>query len=113
MQDFYDFASIVLTLAMLTLAFYGLAGDGWFRTVLKVVRLGCVVYLPLGIEVAIFDWAEWNLHFAALQATLGIVPWFTNADLFISALTGTFSITLFLGLQRSLKRHTMVREERG
>ncbi len=100
MQGFYDCASIVLTLMMLALASFGLAGDGPFQTGLKVTRLCCVAFLPLGIEVAAFDRPEWNLHFAAFQASYGIAPWFTNADLFTSALVGAFSVSVFLHLLR-------------
>ena len=44
---------------------------------------GCMVIL--GIEIAAFDYSEFYLHVTGLQLTLNLAPWFTNADLLLSA----------------------------
>ena len=55
--------------------------------------------MVFGIEIAAFDHRELYLHVTQAQVVLNIAPWFSNADLFLSALA-VFGLTSML-LRRS------------
>ena len=86
-QTFYDAASFMLTLTMVVLGYLAFRGDGARNTALKVLQLCSASFLPLGIEIFLFDTAEWNMNFASFQRQYGIFPGFTNQDLFVTVLS--------------------------
>lgn len=95
LQQFYDLASVFLitiTVASVLLRYRGL---GLGRRLLKVLQIVSLVMLPLGLEIFAFDNIEWNLHVAQFQDAYGIIPWFTNADLFFTSLFLFVLVTVF------------------
>ncbi len=94
-QQYYDYASILLTAILLLLAYVGFNDRGKFRAFLKVGQILSATFIPLGLEILAFDNSEWNVHAAQFQADHNIMPWFTNAELFFGALV-LFGVTTLL-----------------
>ncbi|MDG6921422.1 MAG: hypothetical protein JRN59_07830 [Nitrososphaerota archaeon] len=110
-QQYYDYASILLTVTLLLLAYVGFNDRGKFRAFLKVGQILSATFIPLGLEILAFDSSEWNIHMIQFQVDHNIVPWFTNADLF--ALVVSVCITaVALEQWRSLLRFNPVRNRR-
>lgn len=84
-QQYYDYASILLTAALLSLAYLGFEDRGKPRAFLKVSQILSVAFIPLGLEILAFDGSEWNIQATRFQIDYHILPWFTNADLFALA----------------------------
>ena len=97
-QSLYDFSSALLIIAMLILAYLAFRQSGAKEGVLRALQVGSVSLLPLGTEVFFFDHSEWTDSVTRFQIQYGIVPWFTNADLFALALVLT-SLTTFLTIR--------------
>lgn len=93
-QAFYDYSSLVLTILLVVLVYLGYHDQGFKRAFLSVLQICSVSFFPLGIEILIFDYAEWNLHVTKFQADYNIIPWFSNAYLFFSSMTLFFGATL-------------------
>lgn len=85
-QAFYDMASSVLAILMISLSLLAFRRQGLRVAIVRTLQICSVSFLPLGIEIFFFDHSEWNLHVTEFQASYNLVPWFTNADLFFTML---------------------------
>lgn len=102
-QQYYDYASMLLTVMLLFLAYAGFNDRGQFRALLKTAQIVSATFIPLGLEILGFDNPEWGIHVTQFQVDHNIMPWFTNADLFAAAVS-IFIVTLFLELWKSLPK---------
>jgi len=73
----------------------------FFRNVIKITLVASLALIPVGPEAYFFNNSVyWNLHVTSVQVAYNFLVWFTNADLFFSALS-LFSIgTLLLERRR-------------
>jgi SAM-dependent methyltransferase len=81
LQHTIDFLSIVSLVLMLSMLYIWTAKGGRVARLLRAVQITSLSFVPLGVEIFLFDSPEWNLHASQLQVDLGVIPWFTNADL--------------------------------
>ncbi len=107
-QQYYDYASMILTVMLLALAYVGFNRRGQFRALLKSAQILSATFIPLGLEILAFDNPEWGIHVTQFQADLNIIPWFTNADLFATAVS-IFTATLFLELGKGVPKLDQIR----
>lgn len=84
-QQYYDYASFILTAILVPSAYFGFKDQGWRRALLKAGQILSAAIIPLGLEILVFDSSEWNVHAIQFQADYNIIPWFTNEDLFALA----------------------------
>lgn len=94
LQQFYDLASALLVAITAVSAFLRYRRLGLGGMLLKVAQVVSLIMLPLGLEIFAFDNLEWDLHVTQFQAAYGIIPWFTNADLFFTSLLLFVSATI-------------------
>lgn len=94
-QEFYDIASLVLSVALVVLSYWAFRDRGWPKATVLVLQIASLSFIPLGLEVLLFDYKEWFLHVTWVQAEYNIVPWFTNADFFF-VVVAVFGMTLYL-----------------
>lgn len=104
-QTLYDVASLALTVALLLLSFVAFRECGIKNALLRMVQIGSLSFLPLGAEVLLFDHTEWNLNVAQLQVKFGLIPWFSNADLFLLSL-GLAAVSSILLTSREMDKTT-------
>ncbi len=97
-QSLYDFASILLCLTMAGLCYTAFRRGGGETALLRTVQISSLSFLPLGVEIFLFDHSEWNLTVAKLQVEYGLFPWLTNANLFIIVLASATASSILLWL---------------
>jgi hypothetical protein len=94
-QSAIDALSLFLLALTFVLVCFLTAEGGSIRRLLRAVQVSSLSLVPLGAEIFIFDNSEWNLHATQFQADHGIIPWFSNADLFVSCFA-LFAAVTFL-----------------
>lgn len=76
---YFDF----LSLAMLFLLFAVAARK---HSILRGLQATSVMLMLLPVEIYLSDRVEFNINVTSFQRYFGVVPWFTNADLLLTAL---------------------------
>lgn len=93
--DLYCLTTL-LTIGILCFALYRKSSTSTFKPLTKSVQIMALSVLPLGLEIFVFDHAEFNLHVTTSQVGTALV-WFTNADLLYTSaavLLLTFALDL-------------------
>jgi len=80
-REFIDYEVVALTLAIAASSFLLFFHRGLKKATLRMLEVGSLSVLPLGIEIYIFDHGEFYIHASVAQVKGGFLPWFTNADL--------------------------------
>jgi hypothetical protein len=95
-----DFEALVLlVVVMIGAAWLSRDGGRWFA-LLRSVQVAALCLVVFGVELALFDYHEFYLHVTDAQLTFHFVPWFTNADMLVSALLVLVMSTLLGGRLR-------------
>ena len=102
-REFIDLEVVALALSIATLTFLLFLRRGPVKATLKMLELGSLSVMPLGIEIYILDRAEFNIHASIAQVETGFLAWFTNADLLYLALA-TFFIAAFIDYRHRLAK---------
>jgi len=106
-HTFYDYTSAFLTLLLISSIYLSFRKHGPKTQILNTIQICSLSFLPLGIEVFLFDNAEWNLHVIQLQSDLNLIPWFSNADLLLTTLT-LFTLSTIIKHKLRTGRNTLV-----
>ncbi len=94
---------VLVMLAVLIASTLLLTGSrGVRKAVLTALQVAALSLVILGVEIAVFDNAEFNLHVTQTQTMLNFAPTFTNGDLLYSALA-LFAVCTFLLNFRKLR----------
>ena len=80
-----DVEALALLAAATSSLFLLSLDKGARRALLLSVRAAALSLMVLGAEIAIFDNREFFLHVTQAQVVLDVAPWFSNADLLLSA----------------------------
>lgn len=99
---FIDFEVIVFTLAIFVISSLLFIRKGKGLSILRAFEITSAAILPLGLEIYLFDYGQFNIHASDIQVLLGFA-WFTNADVLYVA-TGILVTTLFIEIARWTKR---------
>ena len=70
------------------------------RALLLSLQVAALLLAVLGSEIAIFDYREFYLHVTQVQVALDLLPWFSNADLLVSAVAIFATTSSLLRLRR-------------
>ena len=100
-REFIDYEVVGLTLTTLASSFLLFYKRGVKKAALRMLEIGSLSVIPLGIEIYIFDYREFYIHASIAQVKAGFLPWFTNADLLFLAM-GTLSVAVAIELRHRL-----------
>jgi len=90
-REFIDFEVVALALIVAASSFLLYLRRGAGRAFLKMLEIGSLSIMPLGIEIYFLDQSEFNIHASIIQVQTGFLPWFSNADVLYLAIA-TFLI---------------------
>jgi hypothetical protein len=100
-REFIDYEVVAFSLVIAASSFLLFVHRGLKKATLRMLEIGSLSVLPLGVEIYIFDYGEFWIHASIAQVKAGFIPWFTNADLlFLSA--GILSVTAIIELRSRL-----------
>jgi len=83
--DVADLEALALLAAVVASMFLLNSKKGTKKALLRSVQVAALSLIILSTEIAIFDYHEFFLQVTQLQASFGIAPWFSNADLLLLA----------------------------
>ena len=91
-----DFEALLLLFVLIASTAYLSRRGGPGRSLLRTLQISSICFVAFGVELAIFDNSEFYIHFTDAQLAYNIIPWFSNADMFLSALAIFGSTTLLI-----------------
>lgn len=87
--------TVVLFVAVAALSAFFLSVRRSFASgMVRMLQVGSLVVMPLGIEIYIFDRREFWIHASIAQVKTGFIPWFSNADVLFASIGVFFSATV-------------------
>ena len=95
-----DFEALVLLVVVMIGAAWLSRDSGRWFALLRSVQVAALCLVVFGVELALFDYHEFYVHVTDAQLTFHFVPWFTNADMLVSALVLLVMSTLLGGRLR-------------
>jgi hypothetical protein len=103
---FIDYEVVAFTVLIFMLSLVLFMNKGKLVPILRALEITSAAVLPLGIEIYLFDYGEFNIHASVMQVKAGIA-WFTNADLlYLSASILALAVVIDLVRYRRTKKST-------
>jgi hypothetical protein len=97
-REFIDYEVVAFTLAIAASSFLLFLNHSLKKATLRMLEIGSLSVLPLGLEIYVFDYREFWIHASIAQVKAGFLPWFSNADLLFLTV-GTLSIAAVIELR--------------
>jgi hypothetical protein len=94
-REFIDLEVVLLALATALFSFLVFRHRGRLKATLRMLEIGALSVMPLGIEIYLLDTREFYIHASIAQVETGFMPWFTNEDLLFLALA-VFFVSAFI-----------------
>jgi hypothetical protein len=89
-----DFEALAFLLVLMASTLLLSRGRGPGFAILRTLQVAALCFVVFGLELALFDFREFYIHFTDAQLAYNIIPWFSNADMFLSALVVFGTTTL-------------------
>jgi hypothetical protein len=99
---FIDFEVVLFTLAIFAISLLLFVRKGIGTSILRAFEITSAAILPLGLEIYLFDYGQFNIHASDIQVLVGFA-WFTNADVLVVT-TGILVAAFFIEIVRWTKR---------
>jgi hypothetical protein len=80
-----DFEALILLLVVMAGAAWLSSDRGRWFALMRAVQVAALCLVVFGVELGLFDYHEFYVHVTDAQLTFNFVPWFTNADMLVSA----------------------------
>jgi hypothetical protein len=106
-----DMETLALLVTVLVLTYLFTLNLGRWKACLRSLQIMGLSFMTIGLEIFDFDASEFNLHATQLQASYGVLVWFSNADLLYLG-TAIFVATSLLFYRASLPNWGLVARAR-